>query len=145
MKNFIGLCKVNLFKPLSSYSSFFFFFFSFFFFFFFTLPQSRTYCTPAATYKPNARGSNACRGSNSLWTRKVDRYKRAGLPECVVNTMSGPPPKTTQDRTQTMDTHPIPRRKLQFLIPPRIEPEPPGWKAGTLPTTPRRRQATFSL
>ena len=59
----------------------------------FTLPQSRT-------YKPNARGSDACRGSKSLWTRTLDRYTRAGLPECVISTMSGPPPKTKQDRTQ---------------------------------------------
>ena len=30
------------------------------------------------------------------------------------------------------DTHPIPGQKLKFLT-------PPGWKAGTLPTTPRRQ------
>ena len=56
-----------------------------------------------------------------------------GLPECVVSTMSGPPPKTTQDRTQTNDIHPIPGQKLKFLTPPGIEPGLPGWKAGTLP------------
>ena len=56
----------------------------------------------------------------------------------MVNTMSGHPPKTTQDRTQTKDTHPIPGQKLKFLTPPGIEPGPPGWKAGTLPATPRR-------
>ena len=65
-------------------------------------------------------------------------YTRAGLPECVVNTMSGPPPETIQDRTQRKDTHPISRQKLKFLTPPGIEPGPTGWKAGTLPTTPRR-------
>ena len=42
-------------------------------------------------------------------------------------------------RTQTKDTHAIPGQKLKFLTPPGIEPGPPGWKAGTLPTTPRRR------
>ena len=94
--------------------------------------------THPGSYKSNARGSDACKGSNSLWTRTLDRYARAGLPECVVCTTSGPPPKTTQDRTQTMDTHPIPGQKLKFLTPPRIEPGPPGCKAGTLPTTPRR-------
>ena len=31
-----------------------------------------------------------------------------GLPECMVSTMSGPPPETAHDRTQTKDTHPIP-------------------------------------
>ena len=93
--------------------------------------------TPPGKYKPNARESDACRGSNSLWTRTLDRYTRAGLPECVVSTMSGPPPKTTQDRTLTKDTHQ--GQKLKFLTPPGIEPGPQGWKARTLPTTPRRR------
>ena len=39
-------------------------------------------------------------------------------------------------------THPIPGQKLKFLTPPGIEPGPPSWKAGTLPTTPT---ATDSL
>ena len=39
----------------------------------------------------------------------------------------------------TKDTHPIPGQKLKFLTPPGIEPDPLGWKTGTLPTTPRRR------
>ena len=39
----------------------------------------------------------------------------------------------------TKDTHTIPGQKLKFLTPPGIEPDPPGRKAGTLPTTPRRR------
>ena len=100
----------------------------------FTLPpQSRTY-TPGLT--THARGSNACRGRNNLWTRTLDRYTRVGLPECVISTMSGPPPEKTQDKTQIKDTHPIPRQKLKFLTPSVIEPGPPGWKAGT---TPRRR------
>ena len=95
--------------------------------------------TPPGTYNLNARGSDACRGSNSLWTRTLYRYTRAGLHECMVSTMSVPPPKTIQDREQTKDTHPIPGHKLKFLTPPGIELEPPDWKAGTLPTTPRRR------
>ena len=33
-------------------------------------------------------------------------------------------------------THPIPGQKLKFLAPPGVESRPPGWKAGTLPTTP---------
>ena len=69
-------------------------------------------------------------GSNSLWTRTLDRHTRAGLPECVCSTMSGPPPETIQDRTQTKDTHPIPGEKLKFLTQPGIEPGPLGWKAG---------------
>ena len=86
-------------------------------------PKSMTY-TPG-TYNPNARGPDPCRGSNSLWNRTLDRYTRAGLPKCVVSTMSGPPSKTTQDRTQTKDTHPIPGQKWKFLTPPGIEPGPP--------------------
>ena len=35
-------------------------------------------------------------GSNSLGTRTLDRYTRAGLPQCVVSTVSGPLPETTQ-------------------------------------------------
>ena len=108
------------------------FFFFFFFFFFAYLPSPNLGLTPTGTYKPNAHGSDAYRGSKSLWTRTLDRYTRAGLPECVVSTMPGPPPKTTQ----TKDTHPIPGHKLKFLTPPGIEPGLPGWKAGTLPTMP---------
>ena len=118
--------------------------FFYFFFFFAYLPFPNLWLTPPGTYKPNARESDACRGSNSLWTRTLDRYTRASLPECVVSTMSEPPPKTTQDRTQTKDTHPIPGHKLKFQTPPGIEPEPPSWKAGTLQTTPRRRMLRIS-
>ena len=85
----------NIFMKIKKYSSFFFFAY---------LPSLKLGLTPPGTYKPNGRGSDACRGSNSLWTRTLDRYRRAGLPECVVRTMSGPPPKTTPDRTQTKYT-----------------------------------------
>ena len=33
--------------------------------------------TPHGTYDPNAHGSDACRGSNKLWTRTLNRYTRA--------------------------------------------------------------------
>ena len=48
---------------------------------------------------------------------------------------------TAGDNTEqnTKNTHPIPGQKLKFLTPPGIEPGPPGWKAETLPITPRRR------
>ena len=65
-----------------------------------------------------------------LWMGTLDRHTRAGLPECVVSTMSGPPPKTAQDRTQTKNTYPIPGQKLKFPTPPGIETGLPGWKAG---------------
>ena len=94
----------------------------------YTLPQCRDYTLSGL------QSEMPVRGSHSLCTRTLDRYTRTGFPECMVNTMSGPPPKTTQDRT-----HPIPGEKLKFLAPSIIEPGPPGWKAWTLPTTPRRR------
>ena len=100
----------------------------------FTLPQSRTYIPRDV----QVNGSDACRGSNSLWTRTLDICTRAGFPECAVSKISGPRPETTQDRIQTIDTHPIPVEKLKFY-PPGIEPGPPGRKAGSLPTTSRRR------
>ena len=67
------------------------------------LPFPKLGFTPPGSC-PNARGWDACRGSNSLWTRTLDRYTRTGLPECVVSTMSGPPPETTQDRKQRTHT-----------------------------------------
>ena len=39
----------------------------------------------------------------------------------------------------TKGTHPVPGYELKFLTSPGIEPEPPSWKAGRLPTTPKRR------
>ena len=95
--------KINLSKTLKIS-----FFRSFFSFFFRCLPSPNLGLTPPGTYNLNTRGSDACRGSSCLWTRTLDRYTRAGLPECVVSTMSRPPPETSQDRTQTKDIHPTP-------------------------------------
>ena len=69
-------------------------------FFLLRLFKKNLVLTPPGTYSSNARGSDTCRGSNSLWTRTLDIYTKAGLPECVVSTMPGPPPETTQ-RTHT--------------------------------------------
>ena len=71
----------------------------------------------------------------SLWTRTLDRYIRADLPECVVRASVD---NNTGQITDKRHTHPIPGQKLKFPTPPGIEPGLPGWKAGTLPTTPRR-------
>ena len=85
-------------------------------------------------HKPTARGSDACRGSNSLWTRTLGRYTRAGLPECVVSTMSAPPPKATHERTHKGHT-PNPRTEINI-------PDPAGNRTraagleGTVLTTP---------
>ena len=89
---------------------------------------------------PNTHGSDVCRGSNRPWTRTLDRQPTQGRDYLnVVNTMSGPAPETTQDRTQTRHIHPVQGQKLKFLIPPGIESEPPSWKTGMLQTTPWRR------
>ena len=83
------------------------------FFFFAYLPSPNLGLTPPGTYNPNARGSDAC-ARNCLWTRTLDRHTRAGLPECVVSTMSGTPPNTTQYRIQTKDT---PNSRTEIKIP----------------------------
>ena len=83
-------------------------FLSFFSFFFKYLSSPNLGLTPPGSHNPNARESDACRGSNCLWTRTLDRYIRAGLPECVVSTMSGLPPKTARQITDKGKT-PNPR------------------------------------
>ena len=105
------------------------------FFFFAYIPSPKLGLTPPGTYNPNARESDAWRGSNSLWTRTLDRYTRAGLPEYVVSTMLGPSPKTTQDTNKGY----TPRTEIKIPDPSRNRTRPPGWKAGSSPTTPRRR------
>ena len=45
-----------------------------------------------------------------------------------------------RQNTDKGHTHPIPGNKLKILTQPGI----PGWKAGTLPTTPRRRMKDLS-
>ena len=100
--------------------------FEFFFFVYLPFPNLGLRPTPHGIYKPNARRSDACRGSNSLWTRTLDRYTKAGLPECVVSTMSGPPPETAQERTQ--DKGHTPNHRIGIKIP-----DPAGngtWVAG---------------
>ena len=72
----------------------------FYLFFHVYLPSSNLGLTPPGTYNPNARGSDACRGEQQFGDQNT-WHTRAGLPECMVSTMSGPPPKTTQDRTHT--------------------------------------------
>ena len=44
---------------------------------------------------------------------------------------------TAQNTDKVHTPNPRTYGKLKFLSPPGIEPGPPGWKAGTLPTTPR--------
>ena len=75
-------------------------------FFFAYLPSPNLGLIPPGTYNPNARQSDASRGATD-WTRTLD-INKGGLHKSVVSRMSGPPPETTQDRTQTKDTHPVP-------------------------------------
>ena len=71
----------------------------------------------ALTYNLNVRGSDTYRGSNCLWIRTLDRYTRAGLPKCVVSTMSGSPPGTARDRTQDKGHTPNPRIVIKIPDP----------------------------
>ena len=108
------------------------------------LPSPNLGLTPPGTYKPNARGSDACRRrSSSLWTTTLDRYTRGGgsLNVGQHNVRASAEDNTGQN---TKDAHPIPEQKFKFLTPPGIEPGPPGWKAGRLPTTPRRRITLYN-
>ena len=104
------------------------------------LPFPNVGLTPPRTYNPNALGQMPVGVSKDYgaehWTDRD--YIRADLPECVVSTISGPPPETTQDRTQTNDTQLVPRQRLKFLTSLGIELGLLDWNPGTLPTTPRR-------
>ena len=95
-------------------------------FFFMYLPSPDIGLTPPRTYNSNARGSDAYRGSNCLWTITLDRHTRAGLPKCVVSTMSGPPPETARDRTQDKEHTPNPRTGIKIPDPARNR----TWVAG---------------
>ena len=108
------------------------------------LPSPSVGLTPPGIYKPNVRGSDACRGSNRLWSRTLDKHN-SGPPSMCARHKIRATAEITQDRTQTKDTCTIPGEKLKFLTPPGIELGPPGWKAGTLPSTPRLRISRFPL
>ena len=65
---------------------------------------------PATSYSRNLIEYMTTDGKEQQTVNQMSRrYTRAGLPECVVSTMSGPPLETTKDRTKTKDTHPVPR------------------------------------
>ena len=77
-------------------------------------------------------------GVHRLRTTTLDKLTRAGLSEISgQKNVRG----TSRDNTglNIRDIHPVPGKKLKFLTPLEIESGPPGWKAGTLPTKPRRR------
>ena len=63
------------------------------------LPFPNLGLTPPVTYNPNARGSDACRGSNSLWTTTM-----AGL-------------RRRQYRTEHKGHTPNPRREIKIPDP----------------------------
>ena len=114
--------RMNL--EYACYYSFFYFFLSLF-----VSSSSCIYPPPIQDLHPSGLriqmpvGQMPVGGSSCLWTRTLDRYTRAGLPECVVGTMSVPLPEAAQDRTQTKDTHPIPGQELKFLTPPEQNPD----------------------
>ena len=76
-------------------------------------------------------------GGNRLRTRTLVRNTIESLLECVVSKMSGPPPKTTQDRTQRTHTQSVDKNWISDPAANRIR------AAGTLPTTPWRQTVVF--
>ena len=108
-------------------------------FFFVYLPSPNLGLTPPRLTTQMPVGQLPVGGATVFGPEHWTDTQGRGLPECVVRTMSGPPSETTQDKTQTKDTYPIPEQKLKFLTPPRIEHGPPLWKAGPLLTILRRR------
>ena len=115
---FLSFSFFLFFLSFSFFLSFYFFlsfsFFSFFLSLLFTFLQCSTYTPPVLQLKCPCVIQYVCRGRNRLWTRTLDRYTRASLPECVVSRILEPPAKTTHD-------NPVPGYKLKFLTPP---PEP---------------------
>ena len=59
-------------------------------------------------------------------------YTSAGLSEFLVQQNIGPPPETTQDRTQS--THTQSRLEIKMPAQPVLEPGSPSCKTGILPT-----------
>ena len=85
----------------------------FFFFFFFTyLPSPNLGLTPPGTYKQNARGSNACRRSNNLWTRTLDRYTM-----CIVWSAQCPGLRRRQHRIEHKEYTPNLRTEIKIPDP----------------------------
>ena len=99
------------------------------------LPSPNLGLTPPGTYNPNARGKDACRGSKRLWTITLE----GGPPwMCGQQNVIASAGDSTGQNTGKGYT-PNPRIGIKIPDPPGIEPGPPGWKVGTLPTTPRDR------
>ena len=92
--------------------------------------------TYVAAHSPTLPLLNLCHSSfsnpsfASPTSQNLHLRHLASRPWCVVSSMSGSLPETTQDRTQTKDTHSVTGYNLKFLTPPGIEPESPSWKAG---------------
>ena len=79
-------------------------------------------------------------GEHILWTWTLDKFTRADLSESVVNKIQGHPRDNTGQNTK--DT-PSPRIGIKIPDPAGNWPGPPGWKAGILSTTPRRRTSFY--
>ena len=85
-------------------------------------------CSEPSTYtsgtcKSNVRGSDDCREKNRLWIRILHRNTMAGLRECVVSTIAGPPPETTQAEHKGYRPSTRTEFKLKLLTPTGLE----GW------------------
>ena len=100
------------------------------------LSSPNVWLSPSGTYNPYPRGTDACRRRNRLWSRTLDRYTRAGLPEFVSAQCHSHCQR--QHRTEHIGHTLSPRIDIK------IELDPPGWKAGT-PLTKSRLPDSYSL
>ena len=123
--------KSNLSSPLVS----------FFLLLVFTLPQSRNLHAPGLTTEmPLGQmpvGEQLSMDQNS---RQIHKGGPAWM--CGQHNVRASAEDNTWQNPDKGHT-PIPGQKFKFLTPPGIEPEPPGWKAGSLPTTLRRQSINF--
>ena len=94
---------------------------------------------PSVTYCPNARGSDLEQETMDQNTRQVNKGEPPWI--CGQQNVRTTARDNTGQNTQNTEkyTDAVPEQNLKCLTPPGIKPGPPGWKAGTLPTTPRRQ------
>ena len=84
-------------------------------FFFMYLPSPNLGLTPPpGTYSPNARGSDAFRGSNCLWTRILDTQARASVNVWSAQCKSL---RSRQHRTEHKRHAPNPRTEIKIPDP----------------------------
>ena len=88
------------------------------------LSSSLIYPLPIQDLQAKCPWVRCLQGDQQSLDQNTRQIHKGGPPQCVVNTISGPPPKTTQDRTRRIQPNPRPEIKI---------PDPAGnrtWVAG---------------